>query len=224
MKLTYFDVRGRVEPVRLMLEMTRTSYEFVAIAIETWASPAGKPHFATLTPFGQLPVLEDDGFTLAQSGAIRRYVAQVLGLCGSSLREAARVDEVQETGAEIVLDLGTSFWRADFVAKRAEHREAMAQRLQALARYFEHTRADAEHWIRKDRYTLGDVQMGYALETVLAAHPGLLETYPELHHFTTRLFASDGIAEYVRSARRPRIWTVPIAPFGGKPEETHHWT
>jgi glutathione S-transferase len=188
-----------------------------------WPTPAGRPHFERITPFGQLPVLEHDGLVLAQSRAIGRYVGGALGLRGRSLRETARIDEVGETASELLLDLGTSFWRPDFVEKRAEHRAVLERRLAAVARYFERVRADTEHWISAGAYTEADVAMAYALETSLAAHPGLLESFADLWAFTSRFFATGRVAEYVRSARRPRTWTVAMAPFGGRPEETWHW-
>jgi glutathione S-transferase len=65
--------------------------------------------------------------------------------------------------------------------------------------------------------------MAFLLETLLPLHPGLLPEFPDLHHFMTAFFEERGVRDYVRSDRRPRTWTVHMAPFGGKPEETHQW-
>ena len=223
MKLTYFDSRGRVEPIRLMLEMTGTSYDFVAVPAELWPTAQGKSHFEKITPFGQLPVLEHDGFVLAQSGAIRRYVASTIGLSGVSPQQDARADEVTETALDLTLEIGASFWRADFIERRDEYRTQARTRLDAIARYFERMRADPTHWVCSDRYTVGDIYMASAIEAVLGGHPGLVESFPALDRFTRELFSSPGIAEYVRGPRRPRTWTVPLAPYGGRPEETYQW-
>jgi hypothetical protein len=66
--------------------------------------------------------------------------------------------------------------------------------------------------------------MAFALETVLPLHPGLVESFPNLYHAMKTFYSAGGVRQYVRSDRRPRTWTVPMAFFAGKPEETHHWT
>ncbi len=220
-RLTYFAVRGRVEPSRLMLEMAGAPYAFEAIAVEDWARL--KPEFQKRTPFGQVPVLQDGELALCQSMAIHRYLARALDLAGEGPAQQARVDEVTETAYELILDCARLHWAPKFAELRPAHREATARTLAELQAYFARERPCAERWIRPDRYTLADAMMAYALETTLPLHPGLLESVPDLYRFTERFFASPGISEYVRSERRPPTWTVAMATFAGRPEQTHQW-
>jgi glutathione S-transferase len=222
--ITYFDARGRAEPARLMLELCGVPYEYKAIPVEEWMSPGGKDRWLQITPFGQLPYLEDGSVSLCQSRAIYRYLARKLGLYGESIEESARVDEVYETADEIWWELAVFHWDKEFHAKRAEHRNVSGSKLDRVQAYFTRTRADADHWVRPGRYTLGDVMMAHMLETLLPIHPGLVEGFPELHRFVTAFFSASGVREYVRSPRRARTWTVPLASFAGVPEETHQWT
>lgn len=224
MKLTYFSVRGRVEPSRLLLALSGTDYEFEGVSVEQWRSPAGKEAFRRRSPLGQLPYLQDGAVELCQSGAINRYLARKLGLHGKSLDEEARIDEVYEAGLETWVEVSTACWNPQFHAQRDAHRATTRKRLEILQEYFTRRRADAEHWIRRDGYTLADAMMAYALEGSLSLHPGLLAEFPELHHAVTTFFASPGVREYVRSEQRARTLTVHLASFGGRPEETFHWT
>jgi glutathione S-transferase len=225
MKITYFNARGRVEPARLMLELARAPYEMETVSLETWMeASAVKEAVQQRTPFGQLPVLEDGALTLCQSRAIARHLARKLGLYGDTLEQQARVDEVFDTADELMMDIAQFHWHPEFHDRRAEHREATGKKLELLSRYFTRTRADREHWVVPGRYTMADVLMAYTLESTLVLHPGLLEGCPELHHAMTAFFAADGVREYVRSDRRARTWTVAMATFAGKPEETHHFT
>jgi glutathione S-transferase len=223
-KLTYFDARGRMEPARLMLELVGEPYEIEAFTIERWGSPEGKPRFEERTPYGQLPMLHDGDLTVCQSRAILRYLARKLNLYGDTLKDAARIDEVHETADEIFSDIAGFHWNPQFHELRAQHRETMRGKFAQLARYFARTRADAEHWVLPGRYTLADVVMAYTLESTLKMHPGLLHEFPELERFVIAFFATSGVREYVRSERRFRTFTVSLAQFAGKPEETHHWT
>ena len=69
-KLTYFAIRGRGEPIRLLLVEAGQEFTDERVQFADW--PALKPS----TPFGQLPVLEVQhegrGFKIAQSITIRR--------------------------------------------------------------------------------------------------------------------------------------------------------
>lgn len=224
MKLIYFSARGRIEPAQLMLELAGVPYEVHATPLDTWMGPEGKERMYGQTPFGQLPMLEDGALTLCQSRAIQRYLARKLGFYGGSLELDARVDEVYDSVDELFLDMAIFHWDPAFHERRAEHRETTRTRLECLDRYFARTRVDAEHWVRADRYTLADAMAAYVLETTMPLHPGLLADFPALHHFMTAFFNADRVRDYVRSDRRPRTFTVSMASFGGKPEETHQWT
>lgn len=221
MKLVYFGVRGRVEPARLMLELTKTPYEFEIVALEAW--PEAKVKMLERTPLGQMPVLEDGALTVCQSGAINRYLAQKLGLAGSTIAEQARIDEVCETAGDLIFQASLINWNPQFDAVREKNRDETKVRLENLEKYFSRTGANAEFWITPGKYTLGDVLMAYALETILPLHPGLVESFPSLHHMMKTFFSADGVREYVRSDRRAKTWTIPMAFFAGKPEETFQW-
>jgi glutathione S-transferase len=224
MKLTYFATRGRVEPARLMLELTGTPYEFRGVSVEEWRNPEVKARLTERTPFSQVPTLEDGSFFLCQSGAINRYLARKLRLWGDTIEEQAGIDEVYETAGDVISDASMLHWNPKFSELRPKHRETMGKKLEGLDKFFSRVGASPEFWVFGDRYTVGDVVMAFALETVLPLHPGLVESFPKLYHAMKTFYSADGVRQYVRSDRRPRTWTVPIAFFAGKPEETHHWT
>lgn len=222
-KLIYFQARARVEPARLMLELAGVPYAIEAVSLQDWLGPQGKAHFQEHTPFGQLPMLHDGALVLCQSRAIHRHLARKLDLYGDTIEHAARVDEVYETSDDIFTDIALFHWNPQFHEARADHREAMRGKLAGLEQFFTRTRADAEHWVLPGRYTLADVAMAYALESTLPLHPGLLHEFPALARSMTAFFAAPGVRDYVRSDRRHRTFTVELAQFAGKPEETHHW-
>uniref|UniRef100_A0A914XF13 Glutathione S-transferase n=1 Tax=Plectus sambesii TaxID=2011161 RepID=A0A914XF13_9BILA len=91
-KLTYFDIMGLAEPIRLMFAQAGVEYENVMIPDEdddpTWEKL--KP----TTPHCQLPILEVDGKVLAQSVAISNYLAKKLGFDGQNEWESAKAQEL----------------------------------------------------------------------------------------------------------------------------------
>jgi len=87
-KLTYFNVRGRAEPARLILAQAGVDYQDIRIEREDW--PKVKP----TTPCGQIPVLNYNGVEISQSMAITRFLANEFGLAGKTNLEKARADMI----------------------------------------------------------------------------------------------------------------------------------
>mmetsp|Transcript_7944 Transcript_7944/g.21763 ORF Transcript_7944/g.21763 Transcript_7944/m.21763 type:complete len:279 (-) Transcript_7944:321-1157(-) len=88
LKLTYFDVPGRAEVLRLALAVGGIKYVDERLSRDEWAVKK------EITPFGQLPVLEANGETLAQSHAILRYVGRLARLYPCSSWLSAKADEI----------------------------------------------------------------------------------------------------------------------------------
>jgi len=81
-KLSYFDIEGPAEKVRLTLAVTDTTFEDYRISREEW------PALKETMPFGQVPymeVTEDDGnkLSFAQSAAMMRWVARKFDKTGT---------------------------------------------------------------------------------------------------------------------------------------------
>jgi len=90
LKLVYFNVRGRAMAFRLMCLDNGIALEEQSVIYEEW--PKVKP----TTKFGQLPVVYDDGFEIAQSNAILRTIARKHGLYGSNDKEASLIDQIND--------------------------------------------------------------------------------------------------------------------------------
>merc|ERR1711971_1311222 len=73
-KLTYFDLEGRGELIRLLLHAGNIDFEDFRFGFADW--PKHKPS----TPFGSVPVLHWDGEEMAQTMAIVRFVARKVGM------------------------------------------------------------------------------------------------------------------------------------------------
>merc|ERR1712029_77082 len=94
-KLTYFNLRGRAEPSRLILAYAGVDFEDHRITHEEW--PKLKPK----TPCGQLPVLCYNGVEIGQSMSVARFLANEFGLAGKTNLERARADMIVDCVADI---------------------------------------------------------------------------------------------------------------------------
>lgn len=112
-RVVYFDLRARGEPIRLVLEAAGKKYEDVRIPFDDW--PAGKEN----TPYGQLPYVEYKGKKYGQSVALASFFAREFGLYGKSNTDTLRVDEVVGLG----LDLQNALYSAKFESDEAKKEE-----------------------------------------------------------------------------------------------------
>lgn len=77
MKLYFHPISGHSHRARLFLSLIGVEHELINVDLPTGAQK--KPDFLKLNPFGQVPVLDDDGVIVSDSNAILVYVAKKLG-------------------------------------------------------------------------------------------------------------------------------------------------
>merc|ERR1712012_171069 len=100
-KLTYFNLRARAEPCRLLLAYGGIKYEDERIP-PPWDPSSTWSTLKPTTPFGQLPVLNWDGVEVCQSMACARFIAREGGLAGNTSLEQAQADEVVDVIQDLI--------------------------------------------------------------------------------------------------------------------------
>ena len=70
MKLYYFDVYARAEPLRMALSYAKVDYEDIRVTREQFAKMKEEGKLE----FGQLPVIEKDGKFFGQSSSLLRFI------------------------------------------------------------------------------------------------------------------------------------------------------
>ena len=210
--LTYFDVRGRAEVIRLILEETGQLDRERRIQLSEWA--ALKPTF----PFGQVPLYQEGDLSIPHSHAIYRYLARKHGLCGTSEADRIRVDVVEETFVDLQNELGGFYWSPQFHEKRDEYeRSKLPALLDKAQRLLAQNRGGDGYWVG-DALTFVDFQAWHFLDYVRPFSQRTLDGFDKLVAFKQRIESRPRIAAYLASDRRPRTQTVPMAPFGGTAE------
>ncbi|AUG53576.1 glutathione S-transferase family protein [Thalassospira marina] len=77
MKLYYFALSGHAHRAHLFLSLIGADHELINLDLANGEHK--KPPFLALNPFGQVPVLDDDGVIVSDSVAIMVYAAKKLG-------------------------------------------------------------------------------------------------------------------------------------------------
>ncbi|KAF4649013.1 glutathione Stransferase [Perkinsus olseni] len=150
LKLHYFDLAARAEPIRLSFAIQGIPFIDHRISRDAWAKNLKPNH---VFPLDQLPVLEfPDGKMAVQSYAILRYVASLrpsYGLYPDDSLERLRVDQMMETLADIREKTRVVNVMQDSPAKEAA-REELLKTIYPF--YF----GRVEHMIGDNKYSAGD--------------------------------------------------------------------
>ncbi len=87
------DLSSPANKVRFVANYLGLKYEYKKI--DLGAGEQRKPEVLKLNPVGKVPFIDDDGFVLAESGAIIKYLADKVGssLYPKGLKERALVDQ-----------------------------------------------------------------------------------------------------------------------------------
>lgn len=113
-KVTYFELTGLGEPIRLLLSYGGLEFEDNRIPKDQW--PAVKPS----TPFGKMPLLEHNGKVAHQSLAICRYLAKQVKLVGRNDWEDLEIDAAADTIMDIIFKIAIHYFEDNEEIKLAQ--------------------------------------------------------------------------------------------------------
>lgn len=215
-KLTYFNVRGRAESIRLLLEEAGVEYTDNRVQVEQW------PALKETLPMGQLPVYEegegDSALHLFHSGVIRRYLGISLDMAGGNERERLACEMVAESIVDAQNSIGTLMWNPEFTSLRdAYEQETLPVILDRLQKHKARDTNSDLFWVGSSVSYADFIAWSY-LDYVRALSTDTLKRFDDLYRFYVNLAERPRIAAYLASDRRPPTLTVSMAAFGGTPE------
>lgn len=198
MKLYYHPISGHSHRARLFLSLIGASFEAVVIDV-----PGGEhlsAAYLAKNPFGEVPVLEDEGTYIADSNAILVYAAKKFGKTEwlpENPLSAARVQRWLSVAAGQIafgpaaarlITLFNADFRSDEVIDRAHAILALIE-----------GELDRRQWIAADLPTIADV----ALYSYIARAPEGnvdLAPYGKVQAWLARIEALPGFVEFGKTA------------------------
>jgi glutathione S-transferase len=182
------ECQGRDMRAQWALEETGLPYRFHAL--DYVAGEFDGPAYSRLSCFHQVPVIDDDGFVVSESGAVLLYIAEKAGkLVPADFAGRTRV--VQWCFAAIatverplfemtMIDIGMRGQGA--CEGRATLVKEAGRWLAGLER-----RLDGREWIACDEFTVADILLASVLRAV--PNTDLIEPYPRLKAYYARAMA-----------------------------------
>jgi glutathione S-transferase len=197
MKLYHHPLSGHAHRARLFLALLGVPHELVEVDLAQGAHK--RPEFLALNPFGQVPVLDDDGTIVPDSNAILVYLARKLARTDwlpSDAQGAAAVQRWLSVAAgEIAYGPAAARLVTVFGAK-FNPEEVIGRAHAVLARIEAHLAG--REWLVGERPTIADVALyGY----VARAPEGNVDLsgYPRVGAFLRRIEALPGFVPFVRT-------------------------
>jgi len=186
----YYAPRTRAVRVRWLLEELGLPYELRRVAFV----PPSSGFFSQQTPSGKLPVVEDGGVTIAESGAILEHILERYGHgrlappVGSPAR-ARYLQWLHFAEGTLSVPLSTILWHAFYKGDAAEVPTVMADardRAHTTLAVVELALEGRDHLA--DEFSAADIMMGFTLGAARVL--GVLdERYPRIHAYLARLEA-----------------------------------
>ena len=189
---------GRVHPgmigegrdLRAQWALEETGLPYRVHALDYIAGELDGPAYSRLSCFHQVPVIDDDGFIVGESGAVLLYIAEKAGkLIPADFAGRTRVVQwcfaalatVERPLFEIQMIDGGMGGEGARERRAALVKEA-GRWLAGLER-----RLDGREWIACEAFTVADILLATVLREV--RHTDLIEPYPRLKAYYARALA-----------------------------------
>jgi len=212
--LGYWAIRGRAQPIRLLLAYTETTYEDNRYTDSSKWFADDKINLGLDVP--NLPYYIDGDFKISQTHSVITYLANKHGLAGSSPEEAARADMFVQD----IFDLQTSLLRIAYdpecVAKKPGHLTTLKAKLTLYEAALE-----KNQWFSGDNISYADFVAYEILDVNRLLDAESFTGFPKVTAFLKRFEDLPQIKKYMESENFIK-WPVysPLAQWGGKLEQS----
>ncbi len=197
MKLFHHPLSGHAHRARLFLSLLGLPHELVEVDLAAGAHK--QPDFLRMNPFGQVPVLEDEGDFISDSNAILVYLARKAGRTDWLPEDPKGAASVQRwlsvAAGEIAYGPAAARLITVFGA-RFDAEEVIGRAHIVLGRI--ESRLAGRDWLVGDHPTIADV----AIYSYVARAPEGnvdLSNYPAVRAFLHRVEALPGFVDFTRT-------------------------
>jgi glutathione S-transferase len=179
---------GETKDLRAQWALEEAGLPYRVHALDQVAGDLESEAYSRISPFHQVPVIDDDGFIVAESAAVVLYIAEKAGtLIGGDVQGRMRVTQWCFAA---VATIEPTFTALDVVEifdpsankLRIEVKKLAARWLTDLDR-----RLAGREWIATEEFTAADIMMAGVLRAVRKTD--LLDPYPGIKAYYARCFA-----------------------------------
>ena len=180
---------GETKDIRIQWALEEMGLPYEVKPLDYLGGEADSPEFAAISPFNQIPVLEDDGLVIAESCAILIHLAETSGRLMPA-DAAGRLKVIQwcfaatgtvQPALSMIAMVDAGFMGQD-PAARAFLVDLATRWLAGLERQLQ-----GQDWITGDDFTIADITLADVLREI--RETDLMDGYPKVKAFYARAFA-----------------------------------
>jgi glutathione S-transferase len=179
---------GETKDLRAQWVLEEIGLPYRVHGLDQLAGELESEAYSRISPFHQAPVIDDDGFVVAESAAIALYLAEkAKQLIPSDVQGRTRV--VQWCFAAVAT-IGPSFQDLDLVDIFDKDNQKLRGELTKLAhRWLKdlERRLKTRHWVASAEFTVADIMTASVLRMVRKTD--LMAAYPKIKDYYARCFA-----------------------------------
>ncbi|GAA5949426.1 hypothetical protein JCM21900_004059 [Sporobolomyces salmonicolor] len=196
--LSYFDICGRGEPIRLILEDAGVPYtEDHDVA----AFAAGKMNHS-LYLFNQMPRLTVNGTHLFQQGAILRLIAKARGYTGKGdIWEDAMVDMLDAACEDLNSTYTRTIYSPDAMALLPIFVKEHVPKVMKQFEFLLSKSTSSQGYFVYDIPSFAEFHLLYLLHCFAHLNPAFLANFPLLNQWRSTMLARPGLKSYFASGR-----------------------
>lgn len=179
---------GETKDLRAQWVLEETGLEYRVHPVDHTGGEADGEAYGRISPFRQVPVIEDDGFVVAESAAIALYLAEKAGkLIPADVQGRTRVTQWCFAA---VATVDATFSSLDVVGIFDPDNKKLEGEVRKLAhRWLEgvEKQLDGRDWLATPEFSVADLMMACVLRN--ARKTDLMDPFPRIKAFYQRCFA-----------------------------------
>jgi len=200
-ELSYFPIRGRAEPLRLILEATGTKY--TEHNPKDWSKEKAAGLESGKLPFGQLPQVKSGDFTIVQTASILRFLGKKLNAYGSTVPETASIDQFVEAAQDLRLPYLRLIYHQKLEEKaKEEHKKTVQDSLHNVEAILKRTKTE---YIASNKLSIADATWFDVVDLHVRIYSDLLDSYPLLKAWYEKFSNLPTIKSYISDRRHKAV-------------------
>ena len=176
---------GETKDLRAQWALEETGLPYRVHALDQTAGELDSDAYRKISPFRQVPIIDDDGFVVAESAAVVLYVAEKAGKLIPATSRAARAS--MQWCFAAVATVEPTLICLDFVENiRPWQRRLKAEVRKLAARWLGDVdrRLEGQAWIASEEFSAADIMLAGVLRTIRKTD--LMEPFPNIKAYFAR--------------------------------------